>query len=55
MRVNSLEQLEKTYHRVQEEMAGARIVDGALVQGNHANDGVSSWQHRQIFCLFSSQ
>ena len=44
VRVDSKEQLEKTYIRVQEEMSGARIVDGALVQGKNSNDGViPSW------------
>jgi len=39
VRVDNLEQLEKTYIRVQEEMAGAKIVDGALVQGDNPNQG----------------
>ena len=33
VRVDSLEQLERTYVRVQKEMAGAQIVAGALTQG----------------------
>ena len=41
VRVDSKEQLEKTYIRVQEEMSGAKIVDGALVQGTHPTEGVS--------------
>ncbi len=39
VRVDSEEQLEKTYIRVQEEMSGAKIVDGALVQGDNPNEG----------------
>jgi hypothetical protein len=39
VRVDSEEQLEKTYIRVQEEMAGAKIVDGALVQGSNPSEG----------------
>lgn len=42
VRVDSAEQLEKTYVRVQQEMAGAKIVDGALVQGDHDREGVRS-------------
>ena len=34
VRVNTLEDLEKTYIRVQKEMSGARIVAGALTQGD---------------------
>lgn len=40
VRVDSYEQLEETYVRVQKEMAGARIVDGALVQGDDQSEGV---------------
>lgn len=52
VRVDSKEQLEKTYIRVQEEMSGAKIVDGALVQGTHPNEGVSCHRESQyqIFC-----
>lgn len=42
VRVDSADQLEKTYHRVQEEMSGAKIVDGALVQGTDPKAGVST-------------
>lgn len=45
VRVDSKEQLEKTYIRVQEEMSGAKIVDGALVQGTHPNEGVGCHRH----------
>lgn len=34
VRVDNKEQLEKTYIRVQEEVSGAKIVDGSLVAGN---------------------
>lgn len=40
VRVNSLEDLEKTYLRVQKEMSGARIVAGALTQGDEAEGEV---------------
>ena len=42
VRVSNYEDLEKTYGKVQEEMASAKIVDGALVQGSSENNGVRS-------------
>ena len=51
--MDSKEQLEKTYIRVQEEMSGAKIVDGALVQGTHPTEGVST-HHEGSPCMDKS-
>ncbi len=45
VRVNSLEDLEATYVRVQKEMSGARIVAGALTQADEAETEVR-WRAR---------
>ena len=41
VRVNDRAELDSAYERVQKEMANARIVAGALVQGHPSEDGVS--------------
>lgn len=51
VRVDSYEQLEKTYIRVQQEIAGARIVDGALVQGDGNPDAVRLLSQRRAMMV----
>lgn len=45
VRVNTLEDLEKTYIRVQKEMSGARIVAGALTQGDDEDVNVRLYSY----------